>query len=251
VADIDVVVGDLLAAAKRANAETIVVSEYGIVGVQHPIDVNIALRKAGLLAARATPAGEVLDVFASRAFAVADHQVAHVYVRDAADRAKTRACLEALAHVDRVLEGRDLEAVGLAHERAGDLVAIAKRDAWFTYYYWLDARDEPDFAPTVDIHRKPGYDPCELFLDPRLRFPKLRVARRLAQKKLGMRYLMDVIPRDPRLVRGSHGRLPDDPLDGPVFLSSSRSMAEVGGTVGGALAMTSVRDRILSLLQRP
>ncbi len=249
VADIDAIVGDLLAAAQRANAETIVVSEYGIVSVEHPIDVNIALRKAGLLAARATPAGEVLDVFASRAFAVADHQIAHVYVRDAADRAKARRCLESLAHVDRVLEGADLEALGLAHERAGDLVAIAKRNAWFTYYYWLDARDEPDFAPTVDIHRKPGYDPCELFLDPTLRFPKLRVARRLAQKKLGMRYLMDVIPRDPRLVRGSHGRLPDDPLDGPVFLAS-RPMTEIGGAVDGPVAMTSVRDRILALLHR-
>ncbi len=250
VADIDMIVGDLLAAAKRANAETIVVSEYGIVGVRHPIDINVALRKADLLKARATPAGDVLDVFASRAFAVSDHQIAHVYVKDAVDRAAARKCIEGLAHVDLVLEGPDLEAVGLAHARSGDLVAIAKPDAWFTYYYWLDENEEPDFAPTVDIHRKPGYDPCELFVDPALHFPALRVARRLAQKKLGFRYLMDVIPRDPRLVRGSHGRLPDDPLDGPVFLAS-RPLAEVGGAPDGALAMTSVRDRILALLQRP
>jgi predicted AlkP superfamily pyrophosphatase or phosphodiesterase len=250
VADVDVIVGDLLAAAKRAGAETIVVSEYGIVGVQHPIDVNVALRKAGLLKARATPAGDVLDVFASRAFAVSDHQIAHVYVKDAADRAAARTCIEGLAHVDLVLEGQDLEAVGLAHARSGDLVAIAKSDAWFTYYYWLDASCEPDFAPTVDIHRKPGYDPCELFVDPTLRFPALRVARRLAQKKLGFRYLMDVIPRDPHLVRGSHGRLPDDPMDGPVFLAS-RPLAELGGAPDGAVAMTSVRERMLALLQRP
>jgi predicted AlkP superfamily pyrophosphatase or phosphodiesterase len=250
VAEIDAVAGHLLAAAQRAGAETIVVSEYGIVGVQHPIDVNVALRKAGLLAARATPAGEVLDVFASRAFAVSDHQIVHVYVQDRADRGAARACIEALDHVDLVLEGADIEKVGLAHARTGDLVAIAKPDAWFTYYYWLDPSSEPDFAPTVDIHRKPGYDPCELFVDPALRFPKLRVARRLAQKKLGMRYLMDVIPRDPRLVRGSHGRLPDDPLDGPVFLSSRR-LEEMGGSAQGAVAMTSVRDRILALLERP
>jgi len=250
VEEVDVLVGDLLEAARRAGAETLVVSEYGIGAVEHPVHVNRALREAGLLAARPTPAGEVLDVFASRAFAVADHQVAHVYVEDAADRAPARKVLEGLDHVDRVLEGRELESAGLAHARSGDLVALSARDAWFTYYYWLDADAEPDFAPTVDIHRKPGYDPCELFVDPTLRFPKLRVARRLLQKKLGMRYLMDVIPRNPGLVRGSHGRLPEDPLDGPVCLST-RPFAQSGGEPeGGVVAMTSVRDRILALLER-
>jgi predicted AlkP superfamily pyrophosphatase or phosphodiesterase len=254
VADVDVLVRDLLAAAKRSGAETIVVSEYGIAAVEHPVHVNRALRKAGLLTARATPAGEVLDVFASRAFALADHQIAHVYVKDPADRSKARAVIEGLDHVDRVMEGNELESAGLAHARSGDLVALSDADAWFTYYYWLDASAEPDFAPTVDIHRKPGYDPCELFVDPALKLPALRVARRLAQKKLGMRYLMDVIPLDATLVQGSHGRIPEEPLDGPVFLCSAK-WERCGGVPDydegdGIVEMTSVPERVLALLQR-
>ena len=97
---------------------------------------------------------------------------------------------------------------GLDHERSGELVAVAAPDAWFTYYYWLDDARAPDYARTVDIHRKPGYDPAELFLDPALSLPKLRVAATLARKALGFRYLMNVIPLDATLVRGSHGRIP-------------------------------------------
>jgi predicted AlkP superfamily pyrophosphatase or phosphodiesterase len=249
VVEIDRVFGDLLAAAERIGAATVVVSEYGITSVSRAVHVNRALREAGLLKARATPAGEILDVFASRAFAVSDHQIAHVYVKDPRDRAAARACLASLAGVDAVLEGPALAAEGLDHARSGDLVALAAPDAWFTYYYWLDDSREPDFAPTVDIHRKPGYDPCELLLDPSLTFPAVRVARRLVQKKLGFRYLMDVIPRDPSLVKGSHGRRPSDERDGPVFLCSL-APGSAGTARTEKLAMTSVRDRILALLER-
>lgn len=249
VEEIDTIFGDLRRAAEEVGAEVIVVSEYGIGAVEHPIHVNRALREAGLLSARATPAGEILDVFASRAFAVADHQLAHVYVKHARDRARCREVLSAIPHVARILEGAEIENAKLAHERTGDLVALADPDAWFTYYYWLNDAAEPDFARTVDIHRKPGYDPCELFVDPAIAIPALRVARRLAQKKLGMRYLMDVIPVDARLIRGSHGLLPSTPEDGPVFLAS-RPWQEVGGEPRGCVEMTSVRDRILALLSR-
>jgi hypothetical protein len=150
-----------------------------------------------------------------------------------------------------VLEGSARAAAGLDHENAGDLVALAERDAWFTYYYWLDSRGTPDFAPTVDIHRKPGYDPCELFVDPRLRVPALRVARRLAQKKLGFRYLMDVIPLDATLVKGSHGLLPAHPDDAPVWLTSEPWSAASPEPEGDAVAMTSVKERVLGLLGAP
>jgi hypothetical protein len=99
------------------------------------------------------------------------------------------------------------------------LIAVAQPNAWFNYYYWLDDRRAPDFARTVDIHRKPGYDPVELFLDPKLPLPKLKIAWRLLQKKLGFRMLMDVIPLDATLVKGSHGRRPADKKDWPVFIS--------------------------------
>ncbi len=246
---IDRVFGDLRAAAERIGAETVVVSEYGITAVSRPVHVNRALREAGFLSVRPTPTGEMLDVFAGRAFAVADHQVAHVYVRDPRDRAAVRECLAGLAGVERVLAGAELAATGLDHPRSGDLVLVSAPEAWFTYYYWLDDAAEPDFAPTVDIHRKPGYDPCELFLDPALKLPALRIGRRLVQKKLGFRYLMDVIPRDARLVRGSHGRADVDPRDGPVFLASAPFQA-LGGEPVETVAMTSVRDRVLALLMR-
>jgi predicted AlkP superfamily pyrophosphatase or phosphodiesterase len=250
VADVDAVFGELARAAEHAGAEIVVVSEYGLVDVDTPLDVNRALRKAGLLAARETPAGEVLDVFASQAFAVSDHQLAHVYTRSREASVKAAAILKSLAGVDLVFDAEGKRAHGLDHERSGDLVAIAKPNAWFTYYYWLDDSAAPDFARTVDIHRKPGYDPCELFVDPALSLPKLRVARRLMQKKLGMRYLMDVIPLDAKLVRGSHGRLPDDVDDGPVFLCS-RHFGECGPEPRERLVeMTSIKDRVIHLLQR-
>jgi predicted AlkP superfamily pyrophosphatase or phosphodiesterase len=250
VVQVDALVGELVRAAERAGAETLVVSEYALAAVDTPVHINRALRDAGLLVARATPAGEILDVFASRAFAVSDHQVAHVYVQDEAARARTRECLGRLDGVERLLEGPELVAAGLAHARTGDMVAIASPRAWFTYYYWPEGGAEPDFARTVDIHRKPGYDPCELFLDPALSVPMARIARRLLQKKLGMRYLMDVIPLDATLVRGSHGRLPEHADDGALFVSS-RPWAEVGGAPErGVVAMTSIPQRLLALLER-
>ena len=110
-------------------------------------------------------------------------------------------------------------AAGISHPRAGDLIAVAQENAWFTYYYWLDDARAPDFARTVDIHRKPGYDPVELFLDPKIPAVKLKIAWRLLQKKLGLRMLMDVIPLDATLVKGSHGRRPADKKDWPVLIA--------------------------------
>lgn len=246
--EVDVLLGDLLAAAGEQGAEVLVVSEYGLEAVDRPVHINRELRRAGLLEVRETPVGEVLDVFGSRAFAVSDHQVAHVYAKDAEARAHAAEVLRGMDDVAEVLEGPELAAAGLAHARAGDLLAVAAAGAWFTYYYWLDDRQAPDFAPTIDIHRKPGYDPCELFLDPSLHAPKLRIARRLAQKALGVRYLMDVIPLDATLVRGSHGRHLEDPADGPWF-GCTRSFADCGGEPeGGRVSMTSVKQRVLDLV---
>ncbi|QDU69474.1 nucleotide pyrophosphatase/phosphodiesterase family protein [Engelhardtia mirabilis] len=249
VVEVDALIGELVAAADAVGAETVVVSEYALEAVNRPVHVNRALRDAGLLEVRETPAGEVLDVFGSRAFAVADHQMAHVYCADERAQVAAREVLEALPGVARVL-GDDKREFALDHERSGELVALAEPDAWFTYYYWNDDSAAPDFARTVDIHRKPGYDPVELFVDPALKVPALRVARRLAQKVLGFRYLMDVIPLDASLVKGSHGLLPSEPSRGPVFLCS-RGFDECGGDPSdGTVAMTSVSDRVLALLER-
>jgi hypothetical protein len=165
-------------------------------------------------------------------FAVADHQVAHVYVRDPADLPQVRRLLEGLDGIAMVLDDAGKRDVGIDHPRAGELVAVAAPEAWFTYYYWLDDARAPDFAPTVDIHRKPGYDPAELFLASDDVTTKLRVGVRLLQKTLGFRYLMDVISLDPTRVRGSHGRLPDDPRHGPVIIGSdARLTADLAAPV--------------------
>ena len=228
VAQVDALCGELIDAAERDGDRVIVLSEYGITAVQRPIHINRALRKAGLIRIREELGRELLDAGACKAFAVADHQIAHIYVSDPALIPQVKAQVEALPGVERVLDEAGKRALGLDHPRSGELVAIAHADSWFTWYYFLDEARAPDFARTVDIHRKPGYDPVELLLDPALRFPKLRIASRLARKGLGMRYLMDVISLDATLVKGSHGRPTDRPDDGPLLISSNPHLLPAG-----------------------
>ena len=239
-AAIDGVAGDLIDHVRNAGATVVVLSEYGITNVSRPVHVNRRLREAGLLEVASNDAGELLDTFASRAFAVADHQLAHVYVTDPSVIEFTKASLADLPGVAEILDADGKRRAGLDHARAGDLVLVAEPDAWFTYYYWLDDARAPDFAPTVEIHRKPGYDPAELlFADGKA---KARAAFRLAQKALGFRYVMDVIPIDGDRVRGSHGRLPARPDEGPVLLCSD---ARFGAD---KLAATDVFSLVLKLM---
>lgn len=232
----------LLDAARAAGARVWVVNEYAHVPVSRAVLPNRQLRQAGLLRVRPGPFGEHLDTFQSRAFAVCDHQVAHVYVNDPGDVAKTRDIIAGLPGVERVLSGKDRAEWHLDHSRAGDLVALATADAWFAYPFWLDDAAAPDYAPTVDIHRKPGYDPCELLFDPRLRWPKLRSLRRLAEKKLGFRTRFDVVPLDPSLVRGSHGRPAAEAADRPLLIGDGPPPE------AGDVAQTAVRDLLLGAM---
>lgn len=228
--ELDAACGTLIDAAAASGRQVIVVSEYGITPVSDAVHINRALREAGLVAVRPEEHGrEILDAGASAAFAVADHQVAHVYVNDRSRLHAVRALLEKLDGVERVLDDAGKLAHGLDHERSGELVAISRADRWFSYYYWLDDARAPDFARTVDIHRKPGYDPVELFFDPAIALPKVASAWRLAKRKLGLRTLMDVISlKDTALVKGSHGRLTDDPQHGPLVISSRGDLLPAG-----------------------
>ena len=221
--EIDAIVGDLLDYFAKRGVQVVLLSEYGITNVDTPVHLNRIFREHGWLTVKDEHGLEILDAGASKVFAVADHQVAHVYLNPDSESGlelKVRAVLEKTSGVEKILGHAEKIAVGIDHLRAGDLFAVARENAWFTYYYWLDDARAPDFARTVDIHRKPGYDPVELFLDPKIPAVKLKIAWRLLQKKLGLRMLMDVIPLDATLVKGSHGRRPADKKDWPVFITS-------------------------------
>lgn len=227
---VDALCGRLIDAAAAQGRRVMVVSEYGITPATGAIHVNRALREAGLLAVRREEHGrETLDAGASDAFAVADHQIAHIYLRDPALADAVAALVGGLEGVEAVWGAEGKRANGLDHPRSGELVALARSDRWFAYHYWLDESRAPDFARTVDIHRKPGYDPVELFFDPALRFPTLSASWRLALRKLGFRRLLDVISTgDAHLVKGAHGRPTDDPDFGPLVMSSEGALLPEG-----------------------
>lgn len=243
--ELDRELAPLLDDARALGARVVVLSEYGITPVSQPVDINRALRRAGLLHVHHNATGELLDPWTSRAFAVVDHQIAHVYVHDPADLPQVAELLRALPGVEQVLDDAGKAEAGLDHDRAGDLVVVSEPQAWFTYYYWLDDANAPDFARAVEIHKKPGYDPAELFFDPEDRWVKARAASTLVRKKAGLRYSMQVVPLDPSPVRGSHGRLPDDPEFAPVLLCDDASVARDN------LAATEVRDLLLQLAGVP
>jgi predicted AlkP superfamily pyrophosphatase or phosphodiesterase len=239
IAELDDAFAPLLDTARQVGARVWVTNEYSHVPVRRPVLLNRTLRKAEYLTVRPGPFGETLDVFDSRAFAVCDHQLAHVYVNRSEDHAAVRDLMAGLPGVARVFSGPERQEIGVDHPRAGDLVLLAETDSWFAYPFWLDDRLAPDYARTVDIHRKPGYDPCELFFDPKLRWPKARALRRLVQKELGFRALFDVVPLDPGMVRGSHGLRARGPAERPLFIGNGEAPPD-------DLPQRGVRDLILN-----
>lgn len=242
VRQIDRVAGDLIDHVRSKGARVIVVSEYGIETATGAVDINRILREDGHLSVRETLGWELLDAGASSAFAVADHQLAHVYVKNPRQVSIIKTLLEKTPGIAHVLDSQQQKEFAINHPRSGELVTIAEPGHWFTYYYWLDDAKAPDFAPTVDIHRKPGYDPAELFIDPSLRLPKLRIAGRLLQKKLGFRTLLDVIALNGDQVKGTHGRLFENPQLGPLLIASE-PMEEADH-----YRMTDIKQLILKML---
>jgi len=227
--EVDELCGELIATADAHGQEIVVVSEYGITPVTDAIHINRELRRAGFVKVRNENEREQIDPGASDAFAVSDHQIAHIYVNNADRLNEVRELVASLDGVEHVLDESGKADWGLNHERSGELVAISRDDRWFSYYYWLDDARAPDYARTVDIHRKPGYDPVELFFDPVLKHPMVAAGSRLVRRKLGFRTLLDVISlKDTQLVKGSHGRPTDDPMHGPVVISSNAGLLPEG-----------------------
>jgi len=240
--EIDNVCKQLVTFYEKKGAQVILLSEYGINPVNNPVHLNRILRQEGLLQIREERGLELLDPGASKAFAVADHQVAHIYINDLASAKKVRNIIENVPGVAQVLDREGKRKHQLHHERAGDYILVADSDSWFTYYYWLDDNKAPDFARIVDIHRKPGYDPVEMFLNPADPLVKAKIVGKLLKKKMGFRYLMDVIPLDATLIKGSHGALPADSVYHPVLITPQALNKE-------QLVATDVYDVIWNTMQ--
>jgi predicted AlkP superfamily pyrophosphatase or phosphodiesterase len=199
--EIDAVVEQLVTFYKKKDAEIIILSEYGIAPVSNPVHLNRLFRENDLLQIRVERGLELLDPGASKAFVVADHQIAHIYINDPSVTEKVKALLKNVKGIELILDKEEQQKYDINHERSGDIVVVADKDSWFTYYFWLDDTVAPDYARCVDIHKKPGYDPVEMFMT-----SKARAAYKLARKLAGFRYVMDVIPLDATLIKGSHWR---------------------------------------------
>jgi predicted AlkP superfamily pyrophosphatase or phosphodiesterase len=186
----------------KDESQFVILSEYGFNDVVTAVPLNLKLRDAGLLATRRIEDKEYLDYEFSKAIAMVDHQIAHIYVKEGFANQAIQV-LEDVTGVDKLLYGDEKKLVKIDHERSGDIIAISDKDKWFSYYWWYESERAPSFARKVDIHRKPGYDPVELFIDPNTRS----------------------IPQDTSLVKGSHGRLAN-PLNEEglaLYLSSRKS----------------------------
>ena len=219
--EIDSVIKFLVNYYEKKKCKIILLSEYGITNVNNPIHLNRVLRNNGLLQTRVERGLELLDAGASKAFGVADHQICHIYLNDKSIKDKVKTLIEKQKGVEKVLAAAEIKKNQLNHERSGDLIVIADKNSWFTYYYWNEKEKAPDFARIVDIHKKPGFDPVELFTNPNYKFIMFRVLFKLLKKKLGFRSIMDIIPLKAELVKGSHGRVPDDTDDFPILISNA------------------------------
>ncbi|MNI33762.1 Type I phosphodiesterase / nucleotide pyrophosphatase [compost metagenome] len=215
--EIDQVVADLVAFYENKGARVILLSEYGIAPVNNPIHLNRLFRENGLIQIREERGLELLDAGASKAFVVADHQIAHVYINDKSVTEQVKALLKNVPGIELVLDKAAQQTHHINHERSGDLVLMADEHSWFTYYFWLDDTKAPDYARVVDIHKKPGYDPVEMFMT-----SKLRAGYKLLRKKAGFRYVMDVIPLDATLIKGSHGRINTKEEFKPVLVTPNK-----------------------------
>ncbi|GAA0237292.1 alkaline phosphatase family protein [Haladaptatus pallidirubidus] len=193
---VDELVGEFLATLKAGdrweNTVVNVVSEYGFHSVDTPVFPNQALREAGLLSVTDDDErGEEVDLVSSRAFAMVDHQIAHVYADNEAIAA-AREALSKLNGIDTIIGKKEKIKYNIDHPNSGDLVIIAETDSWFQYYWWDAPDDAPEYATAMDIHAKPGFDPCELFHGED-----------------------EIVSLDPTKVGGSHGRI--DPETWPVY----------------------------------
>jgi hypothetical protein len=222
-AELDAETAKLVAGFEKAYSEPplwLVASEYAIVPVDHVLFPNRLLRDAGLLKVNESDGGEQLDLAGSKAWAMVDHQFSHIFVQDSDPKVikKVSRLFNKDAGVAEVLTAESLGEYGLDHPRSGDVVLVSEPHSWQAYYWWEEDAKAPAYARTVDIHRKPGYDPVELFFDARSKS----------------------IPLNAKLVRGSHGAPPRSAAQRGVLLSS-----EPGVFTGGLVPDVEIAQIVL------
>lgn len=198
--ELDGVIGSLLSFLEENNLkeyEIMIVSEYGFNKVNKSISPNLILRQNGLLSVRKIKEKEYIDYENSKAFAMVDHQVTHLYVKAGYENlVKTR--LNNQDGISIILDKMLQEKFKINHPRSGELILCSQNNSWFNYHWWDEEKHAPDFTFNVDIHRKPGYDPLELFLD----------------------YQTKTISHNTKFVMGSHGLLSDDADHLPTLITS-------------------------------
>jgi predicted AlkP superfamily pyrophosphatase or phosphodiesterase len=204
----------MVRAARSRDYEVVIFGDYAVAptpgGAAWP---NRALREAGLMSVRVVRGREHADFHAGRAFAVVDHEIAHVYVKDPADVPAVRETLESTPGIAEVMDRAAQARAGLDHANSGELVIVAAGGAWLAYPWWREKSRAPDYAAHVDIHNKPGYDPCELFFG----WPPMSVSQ------------------DAGRIRGSHGRAGADRQAAWAstipFASRPRSLLDLAASV--------------------
>ena len=226
---VDSLIGEILRGAenlpRRENMDVVLLSEYSLLNVNGGIALNRILRKEKLLGIREIGEKEYIDFEMSNAFAVVDHQIAHIYTKEGFQET-ARDLLAGVEGVETVWGKKEKGEYSLDHERSGDLVVIAEKNRWFSYYWWEDSEKAPGFAKTVDIHNKPGYDPLELFFDPATRS----------------------ISQDMNLIKGSHGTPYLNKNERAILILNGRNMRNrIKGEITDA---TKVFDVITSFYDR-
>ena len=209
----------------KDDTQFIVFSEYGFNDVRSHIALNRKLRDAGLLMVRTINDKEYIDFEFSKAFAMVDHQIAHVYINNGSTEYIKR-ILENIEGIERVLSAEDKKRFNINNKRSGDLIALANRDSWFSYYWWYEDQKAPSFARMVDIHRKPGYDPAELFTDPKTKS----------------------IPLNPNKIKASHGRPSNNITEEGLALYISNQKSVISTNSEGIVNCVDIGKYLINLV---
>lgn len=197
--ELDGIIGDFFQFLNQEfpnTYEIMILSEYNFNSVNNSISPNLLLRQNGLLSTRRIEDKDYIDYEFSKAFAMVDHQIAHIYIKPGYEDEVSKIFKN--NNIGTILNKNSQKTLNINHPKSGSLILCSNDDSWFNYYWWDDKKYAPDFTFNVDIHRKPGYDPLELFVD-------------LKSK---------TISHDTSLIKGSHGLISNDSMNLPLIGTS-------------------------------